>query len=153
MKKNNAWNIRRLVLWVVHPIDPASQRIILKIVRFLVVQSNSLFLPRTFSSQKIQSIQIGLWKQEKFFFAQNQSFQTMKTECFAKSHFQLCFTVLWFCTFAKNAVELLVHFGQRDNFWSHREYFITRLVKSTKRKWVVTLYSIMYMICTFIFWR
>ena len=112
------------------------------------MRSKSPFLLRTFSLQKIQStIQIGLWKQENFF-AQNQSFQTMKTERFAKSNFQLCFSVLWFCTFAKkNAVELVVHFGQRDNFWSYREYFITRLVKSTKRKWVVTLYSIMYMIC------
>ena len=41
------------------------------------------------------------FESKRTFFAQNQSFQTMKTECFAKSHFQLCFTVLWFCTFAK----------------------------------------------------
>ena len=111
------------------------------------MNSKSPFLPRTFSLQKNSKYTNWTLKARELFFAKNQSFQTMKTECFAKSHFQLCFTVLWFCTFAKNAVELLVHFGQRDNFWSYREYFITRLVKSTKRKWVVTLYSIMYMIC------
>ena len=38
MEKNNAWNVRRLVVGqnVICPIDPASQCFILKIVGFLV---------------------------------------------------------------------------------------------------------------------
>ena len=45
MKKNNAWNIRRLVD---ESFDPASQRIILKIVRFLKIDG---FMYNDFASK------------------------------------------------------------------------------------------------------
>ena len=93
-------------------------------------------------------------KARELFFCTEPKFPDHEDRMFCKVPFSTLFhsfMVLYICK--KNAAELLVHFGQRDNFWSHRVYFITKLVKSTKRKWVVTLYSIMYMICTFIFWR
>ena len=88
------------------------------------------------------------FESKRTFFCKEPKFSDHEDRMFCKVPFSTLFhsfMVLYICK--KNAVELLVHFGQRDNFWSYREYFITRLVKSTKRKWVVTLYSIMYMIC------
>ena len=112
----------------------------------LVVKNNSS-IPKTFSLQKIQSTYTN-WtlKARELFLHRTKVSRPWRQNVLQSPIFNFVSQFYGFVHLQKNAVELLVHFGQR-------EYFITRLVKSTKRKWVVTLYSIMYMICTFIFWR